>query len=504
MAAADRRLLLALLLALFAWVPLAAQAQDRALQAGWYAGEPQQFLRQGELTGLDVEMVRAIARAVGEEVRFTATPYPALMEAVAAGRMDVATGIARTAERAQRYALSLPYRHDINVLVVRRGEAAPLLFADAGGLAAFMADDQQFRLGVREGFSYFDAALDTIIAAPPAPGRIRAAGSDEANIRRLLAGEIDGFITERLSGALALTRLGVASSVEEARMRIVIPLHLAFSREVATPELMARIDGAIRQLTQDGTLDRVAARFRFPILLSLSIEGSWYLALLVIGTVAAALAGTLAARQSGWSLFGTIVLACVTALAGGVLRDLLVGRHPIGILRDPLFLQLVLATVAVVWVAIRAAPLLRRWTILVQGAARIAGLARKRDADRWLFDFADALGLGAFTVFGVTVAFGMGADPAWLWGPLLGTLTGAGGGILRDVLRGGGSIPNLTTGFYGEVAAIWSLALTGYLLARGPGIEIDEVLPAVIVVVIGCVVTRMAALVFRWAPPRLG
>ena len=107
-------------------------------------------------------------------------------------------------------------------------------------------------------------------------------------------------------------------------------------------------------------------------------------------------------------------------------------------------------------------------------------------------------------MLGVAVAFGMRAEPFWLWGPLLGTITGAGGGIIRDILRGGGNIPNLKTGFYGEVALIWSLVLTAYLMVRGAAIEIDEVVAVVIVVVIGCVATRIAALAFGWKPPRLG
>ncbi|NGM19699.1 transporter substrate-binding domain-containing protein [Roseomonas stagni] len=499
---AELRRLLAALLLLLAAIP-AALAQDRVLQAGWYAGEPQQYMRQGELTGLDVEMVRAIARQAGEEVRFLPMGYLQLLDAVAAGRMDVATGIPETPERAARYALSLPYRRDVNVLIMRRGEASRVRAANPTELAAFLRAEPRFRLGVRAGFSYYDAGLDAFIASPPIPGLVRPANDDATNIRRLLAGEIDGFLAERLSVALDITRLGAAAAVEEAAMRIVIPLHLAFSRDTVPASMLGRFDAAIEMLTEDGTLDRIAARFRFPILLSLTIDSRWFLVLQITGTVASALAGALAARHSGWSLFGAFVLAGVTAAAGGVLRDLLMGRYPLGILRNPLFLQLIFGTVMTVWAVTHAWALLRGRAILAFWIAQVTVALRRRRADRWLFDFADALGLGASTVLGVTIAFGMGADPLWLWGPVLGTITGAGGGILRDVLRGGGSIPNLTTGFYGEVSVIWSLALTGYLMARGPGVEIDEVVPAVIIAVIGCVVTRMAALAFRWAPPRL-
>ncbi|MBU8545116.1 MULTISPECIES: TRIC cation channel family protein [Roseomonadaceae] len=494
-----RAILLALLALLF---HRPAEAVERPIQAGWYAFEPQQYLRQGELTGLDIEMVRAIAARAGRAVQFTPMGYIPLLEAVADGRMELVTGIAASAQRAETYALSAPYRHDTNVLIVRRGEAGALRFTDAAGLAAHLAARPGFRLGVRTGFFYFNGALDAHIASPPLPGTVRAADDDVTNIRRLLAGQIDGFLAERLSVALAITALGAGQAVEEQAMRHAIPLHLGFHRATA-PETLAAFDAAIAALRADGTLEAIGARFRFPLLLSQTIDSRWFLSLQILGTLAAALAGTLAARQSHWSLFGACVLAGVTAASGGVLRDLLVGRFPIGIARDPLFLKLIFGTVLACWAVAHLWGLLRGRLILAFWVAQMTVAMRRRRIDRWLFDAADALGLGASTVLGVTVAFGMRAEPFWLWGPLLGTITGAGGGILRDVLRGGGDIPNLKTGFYGEVALIWSLALSAYLMVRGSEIEIDEVVVVVVAAVVGAVLTRMAAVAFRWKPPRL-
>ncbi|NKC30647.1 TRIC cation channel family protein [Falsiroseomonas selenitidurans] len=495
------RRVLALVLALLAWPAFADQA---ALRAGWYATEPQQYLRQGELTGLDIEMVRAIAAHAGQPVSFTPMGYLPLLEAVAEGRMALATGIARTEQRAARYALSLPYRQDTNVLIMRRGEAAALRFRDATGLAAYLGSGQRFRLGVRRGYSYFHPALDAWIGDPGNAGLVRAAEDDPTNIRRLLAGEIDGFLAERLSVALAITALGAGPAVEEQAMRLMVPLHLAFSRAGTPAETLAAFNAAILALQADGTLESIGARFRFPLLLSQTIDSDWFRALRVVGAVASALAGALAARQSQWSLFGAFVLAGVTAASGGVMRDLLVGRFPIGIARDPLFLMLIFGTVAGFWMVTHLWSLLRGRAMLAFWVAQLAVGMRRRRIDRWLFDAADALGLGASTVLGVAVAFGMRAEPFWLWGPMLGTITGAGGGILRDVLRGGGNIPNLKTGFYGEVALIWSLALSAWLSLRGAEIEIDEVVVVVVAAVLGAVVTRLAAVAFAWRPPRLG
>jgi polar amino acid transport system substrate-binding protein len=224
------------------------------------------------------------------------------------------------------------------------------------------------------------------------------------------------------------------------------------------------------------------------VLLGLTLNSGWFLVLEVIGTLAAALAGYLAARQGRYSLFGALILALVTATGGGVLRDLLVDRHPIGVMRSPLYLHLVLGTVLAAclagWLAGRL-PVLR-------ALADRGGAWRDR-----LFDAADALGLASFAVVGVAVAVGAQAAPLWLWGPLLGALTGAGGGILRDIIRGGGDVPNLKTGFYGEVALLWSIVLSLWLDWRAAVIEREEVLLAVVVTVTGAVITRMALLRMR-------
>nr|WP_256437503.1 transporter substrate-binding domain-containing protein [Roseococcus sp. SDR] len=457
-----------------------------ALELGWYAAAPFQSEGPRGPTGLDIEMVRAIAARAGQPLSFTRTTWPQLMQDVPAGRRDLASGVAWTAERAAAARMSRAYRQDINVLIQRRDGGPHPAAADAAGLLAHLRATG-FRLGVIEGFSYGDPALDAWLRDPAQAARLRRSASDAENLRRLLAGEIDGFLAERLTAATLIAASADPRAVEEnAALRIAIPLHLMFSP--AVPETtVAAFDAAIAELMADGTLGAIAARFRTPILLGLTLNSPWFLVLEVIGTLSAALSGYLAARGGRYSLFGALVLALATAVGGGVLRDLLVGRHPIGVMGSPLYLQLVLGTVLLSYLAGRLA----RAVPAVARLSAAGGAWRER-----LFDLADAIALSAFTVVGVAVAVGT-ASPLWLWGPMLGAITGAGGGIIRDIIRGGGDVPNLKTGFYGEVAVIWSILLSLWLTWRGAVIEREEVLAAVVVAVLGGVLTRMAVLRMR-------
>jgi uncharacterized membrane protein YeiH len=132
------------------------------------------------------------------------------------------------------------------------------------------------------------------------------------------------------------------------------------------------------------------------------------LALNLAGTFIFGLSGGLAAVRARLDLFGIVVLAAVVGLAGGIIRDLLIGTPP-ATFRD--------------WRYLAAA-----------GAAGLmcffAGSALER-IQRGVLVF-DALGLGLFCVTGATKAldFGVGPVPAIL----LGAITGIGGGMLRDVL----------------------------------------------------------------------
>jgi polar amino acid transport system substrate-binding protein len=453
------------------------------LRVGWYAAAPFQWDGPRGVTGLDIEMVRALAAHAGQPLNFTRTAWPDLMRDIASGESDLASGVAWTPGRASAGQMTRAYRHDINVLITRRGEAGALAFRDGPGLLAHLRASR-FRLGVIEGFSYGDAALDAWIAEGV---RVRRSSDDASNLRLLLEGELDGFLAERIAAATLIAASLEPRAVEEQGLRIPIPLHLMFSPRVPAATVAA-FDAAIVALSAEGTLARIAARFRAPVLLGLTLNSAWFLVLEVIGTIAAALAGYLAARHGRYSLFGALILALVTATGGGVLRDLLVDRHPIGVMSSPLYLQLILGTVV--------AACLVGWLSRRLPAFGALTDARSPLRER-LFDFADALGLAAFAVVGVAVAVGTNATPLWLWGPLLGALTGAGGGILRDIIRGGGDVPNLKTGFYGEVALLWSIVLSTWLEWRAAVIEREEVLIAVVVTVAGAVITRMALLRMR-------
>ena len=161
----------------------------------------------------------------------------------------------------------------------------------------------------------------------------------------------------------------------------------------------------------------------------------------LIGVGVFAVSGALAAGRRRLDLIGVVVAAAVTAVGGGTIRDLLLDRHPIFWLTDARYLVvIVIATIA---------------TILYVRWARVPGVA---------LDVADALGLALFTVTGAQVAERAGM-PA-ITCVLLGTITGAAGGVIRDVLLD--QIPHiLQRGSLYATAAILGASLYLALVALG-------------------------------------
>ena len=146
---------------------------------------------------------------------------------------------------------------------------------------------------------------------------------------------------------------------------------------------------------------------------------SFMLVLELIGTMAFSAAGTMTGLRKNMDIFGVCILGLSTAVGGGVIRDLILGCTPPTTFRDPIYVTVSLLTSLVLFL-----PQLRH--LLMRDHARF---------DLVLF-WMDAVGLGIFTAVGIRAAFAQMAHPTLSLLVFVGVVTGAGGGVLRDVLAG--------------------------------------------------------------------
>ena len=147
-----------------------------------------------------------------------------------------------------------------------------------------------------------------------------------------------------------------------------------------------------------------------------SITTSIYLTMLLysldlFGTAVFAISGAWLACRKDMDLFGAMVLAFVTAVGGGTIRDVILGATPVFWIQDTWYVLVIMASTA-------GAILFRQW----------------HEQARWPLLVADALGLAVFAVIGVSKALAYGASP--IVAVMMGVLTGCGGGAIRDLLAG--------------------------------------------------------------------
>jgi len=109
----------------------------------------------------------------------------------------------------------------------------------------------------------------------------------------------------------------------------------------------------------------------------------------------------------------------------------------------------------------------------------------------------DAIGLAAFTVTGVLVSLIVKADPLWLWGPFFAFLTGAGGGILRDVIVKNQQVGAIHGPIYSEIAVCWGTLFSLYLTFIVNDVDPVKIKIAVMVTVIAAFCTRILIYYFN-------
>jgi polar amino acid transport system substrate-binding protein len=259
------------------------------------------------------------------------------------------------------------------------------------------------------------------------------------------------------------------------------------SRATQTPQMLARVNAAIDELRRSGEFRRIADFYALPVLINQTLDSGWFRFLAFIGTVAFALSGVVLAYAGEYTLFGALILASLPAVGGGVVRDLILQREPLGIVRSPEPLLTVFGTVLAGMLVIKI--MSRFQTDLVNKYLQ----SRSSPAVQ-LIEMFDAIGLAAFTVVGVVVVLDTSAQPLWLWGPIAAAVTSSFGGLIRDLFRHDRVTANLRGELYPEIAVLWGFALAIFLQWEGERLQPDEISLGIIVTMLGAFSMRIVAI----------
>lgn len=197
----------------------------------------------------------------------------------------------------------------------------------------------------------------------------------------------------------------------------------------------------------------------------------------IIGTIAFSISGAMLGLQKKMDILGITILGLTTAVGGGVIRDLILGIHPPKTFQNPVY-----ATVAIVTALIVCIP----WALRF--------FAKRQSLYDFLMLVMDSVGLGIFTVVGISTAYGRADDYSLFLLIFVGTVTGVGGGVLRDVMAQ--DPPYIFVKHFYASASIVGAACCA-LMWQIFGESLSMLVGTAVVVVL-----RLMAARFRWSLPK--
>lgn len=189
----------------------------------------------------------------------------------------------------------------------------------------------------------------------------------------------------------------------------------------------------------------------------------------LIGTVAFSVSGAVVGIQKKMDMLGVVTLGIMTAVGGGIIRDLLIGVTPPMAFKNPIFIVISIITALIVFLPV---------------------VSKAINLDRFIWILADSVGLGAFTVIGVLA--GVAYDNIFLE-VFLGVTTGVGGGVIRDICAG--DIPMIFVKHFYACACIIGAIVCAIFYDYNPII-------AVVLSFSVTVILRLLAAKFKWHLPK--
>ena len=201
----------------------------------------------------------------------------------------------------------------------------------------------------------------------------------------------------------------------------------------------------------------------------------------IIGVIAFAASGAMVGVKKNMDIFGIAVLGVVTSVGGGIIRDLVLGINPPKVFNNPVYVMVALATSCILFI--------------------ILYIFRKQKPDniKSIYEIMmlvmDTIGLGVFTVLGVKTGIELGYEDQEFLLIFVGTITGVGGGLLRDMMAG--IAPAI---FVKHVYASASIAGAVVCAVLAHYIALEN---AMIVGFLVICIIRFLAAYFRWNLPRI-
>lgn len=229
-----------------------AHAQCKLIST-WEPWEPYQFKdKNGKITGLDNDLIKAIAKHADCEISLQKRPWKRTLAELKSGDSDMAPGASFSEERTQFAHFSEPYRSETMSLMVRRDEVEKLNFSS---VEEMMQSD--IALGTVRGYFYGERFKIASEAADK-KARLQEANSDEKNIKKLLKGRIDGLLVDPFVGMQIAKELNKHQELTLHPVEVSdSDIYFMFSKKSVSKQTIDRINKALAEIKKSGEYDQI-------------------------------------------------------------------------------------------------------------------------------------------------------------------------------------------------------------------------------------------------------
>lgn len=227
----------------------AISAQAESLKVGWEPWEPYQYENsQGKLTGLDIDLIRAILEGSKLNHEFVKRPWKRLLSEVKSGSIHIAPGASKTAEREAYANFSLPYRNEQIVLLVNADKKSA--FNGLTNLRDFVAKGHSVGV-VREyyyGDEYKEMSKDSTYK-----GNFKEVSDDNKNIQKLLENRIDAIMIDPVAAGVLIKKNEWQGKFHSPFTVYSDDIFMMFSKQSVSQETIDTINATLDSMKQDGS-----------------------------------------------------------------------------------------------------------------------------------------------------------------------------------------------------------------------------------------------------------
>ena len=232
-------------------------AANCQLNMGWDPWEPYQYLTpDDEVRGLEIDLIKAIAKQAGCNINFVQKNWMQLLRDVRSGELDLVAGASKTAAREEFAHFSDYYRHESFILYVRAGESEK--YANKSLKELLQSD---YKLGVTEDYIYGDQ-VSKLQDSPENAEKFVYVPLTEVNYYNLLQNQIDGFLEDPFVAAFTIKRKGLQGQIEAHPIEVHSgDVAIMFSKKSVKPETVTAFNEALATLKDNGEYQKILAKY---------------------------------------------------------------------------------------------------------------------------------------------------------------------------------------------------------------------------------------------------